>query len=321
MNPWFNHHLVVSVRIVCFNHFSMLRTFLQRDMLWFHGSKASFTRLLSTAVNGVNPLKIISAAKSIPHPEKKQGEDAFFFNEFAAGVADGVGGWRQHGVDPGEFSRSLVTNMNTSISKPVTDASDLKWKAISVAQSTCSSVLLGSSTLCALALGVDNKAFYYNIGDSGFFLFRFGAPQPTAQRKEWFVHSVSPKQCHAFNFPFQLGKGADSPMMGVSGPLDVQRGDLCLISSDGLLDNVWPKDLVALLNDYWKNGMPAEGVNQDSLQEVVNKIVDFTFKKSGSRASTPFEQEALQNGYRYEGGKPDDITAVLTLFSSTGLEE
>ena len=70
--------------------------------------------------------------------------------------------------------------------------------------------LLGSSTLCALALGVNNKAFYYNIGDSGFFLFRFGAPEPAAQRKEWFVHSVSPKQCHAFNFPFQLGKGADS---------------------------------------------------------------------------------------------------------------
>ena len=93
-------------------------------------------------------------------------------------------------------------------------------------------------------------------------------------------------------------------MMGVSGPLDVQRGDLCLISSDGLLDNVWPKDLVALLNDYWKNGVPAEGVNQDSLQEVVNKIVDFTFKKSGSRASTPFEQEALQNGYRYEEASP-----------------
>ena len=31
--------------------------------------------------------------------------------------------------------------MNRSITKPVTDASDLKWKAVSVAQSTCSSVV------------------------------------------------------------------------------------------------------------------------------------------------------------------------------------
>lgn len=104
-------------------------------------------------------------------------------------------------------------------------------------------------------------------------------------------------------------------MMGVSSLLDAQRGDLCLISSDGLLDNVWPKDLVAMLNDYWKEGVPSEGVGQANLQEVVNRIVDYTFKQSGSRSSTPFEQEALHNGYRYEGGKPDDITAVLTLFS------
>lgn len=63
-------------------------------------------------------MKIISAAQSIPHPEKKRGEDAYFFSgllyediyyllDFAFGVADGVGGWRQHGVDPGEFSRTV----------------------------------------------------------------------------------------------------------------------------------------------------------------------------------------------------------------------
>ena len=28
--------------------------------------------------------------------------------DYAFGVADGVGGWRQHGVDPGEFSRTVL---------------------------------------------------------------------------------------------------------------------------------------------------------------------------------------------------------------------
>lgn len=28
--------------------------------------------------------------------------------DYAFGVADGVGGWRQHGVDPGEFSRTVI---------------------------------------------------------------------------------------------------------------------------------------------------------------------------------------------------------------------
>lgn len=85
---------------------------------------------------------------------------------------------------------------------------DLFLRGISIISFTTQ--LLGSSTLCAVALGMNNTAYFYNIGDSGLFLFRFGVSQPTAQRKEWFVHSVSPKQCHAFNFPFQLGKGADS---------------------------------------------------------------------------------------------------------------
>lgn len=38
----------------------------------------------------------------IPHPEKiaKGGEDALYANNFILSVADGVGGWAAHGVDP-----------------------------------------------------------------------------------------------------------------------------------------------------------------------------------------------------------------------------
>ena len=47
---------------------------------------------------------------------------------------------------------------------------------------------------------------------------------------------------------------------------------------------------------------------------MVNAIVGVTLKYSCGNTTTPFEHEALQHGYKYEGGKPDDITAVLTLF-------
>lgn len=156
--------------------------------------------------------------------------------DYAFGVADGVGGWRQHGVDPGEFSRTvlisgkthlqLVENMKNAITVPVTNKEDLKWKAISVAQATCNSVVsandrddsqnLGSSTLCAVALGKDNKAFFYNIGDSGLYILRYEQPkkgsgdETSSDSKEWCIHDFTPKQCHSFNFPFQLGKGADN---------------------------------------------------------------------------------------------------------------
>ena len=108
-----------------------------------------------------NLFTILCATKSIPHPEKTHGEDAFYANgkqawyllstEFSFGVADGVGGWREHGIDPSEFSRTvclavflnvqLVDKMSHTIARPVVDASDLKWKAIAAAQSACTSVV------------------------------------------------------------------------------------------------------------------------------------------------------------------------------------
>ena len=70
-----------------------------------------------------------------------------------------------------------------------------------------------------MAVGVNNKVYYYNIGDSGLYIFRYGIPPPdpsssstaaSSGTKEWFIRDFTPKQCHSFNFPFQLGKGADN---------------------------------------------------------------------------------------------------------------
>lgn len=45
----------------------------------------------------------------IPHPEKahRGGEDAFFNSSLLLAVADGVGGWNSHGIDPSKYSRFL----------------------------------------------------------------------------------------------------------------------------------------------------------------------------------------------------------------------
>jgi protein phosphatase PTC7 len=47
----------------------------------------------------------------IPHPDKvsKGGEDAGYADKKYLSVADGVGGWADEGVDPGKYSKNLIT--------------------------------------------------------------------------------------------------------------------------------------------------------------------------------------------------------------------
>ena len=47
----------------------------------------------------------------IPHPDKRQkgGEDAGLATTKYLAVADGVGGWADAGIDPGLYSKNLIT--------------------------------------------------------------------------------------------------------------------------------------------------------------------------------------------------------------------
>jgi len=56
---------------------------------------------------GNGKLKFINGVKAIPHDDKahKGGEDAWAATDRLIAVADGVGGWARHGVDPGLFSK------------------------------------------------------------------------------------------------------------------------------------------------------------------------------------------------------------------------
>ena len=53
----------------------------------------------------------------IPHPAKayKGGEDAIFVSDNVLVVADGVGGWADHGIDPGKYSKKLCEIMGKKV--------------------------------------------------------------------------------------------------------------------------------------------------------------------------------------------------------------
>jgi protein phosphatase PTC7 len=53
----------------------------------------------------------------IPHFAKvdRGGEDAFTASPFCLAVADGVGGWANMGIDPGIYSRKLISNIELQL--------------------------------------------------------------------------------------------------------------------------------------------------------------------------------------------------------------
>eukprot|EP00878_Enallax_costatus_P008709 GHUV01009103.1.p1 GENE.GHUV01009103.1~~GHUV01009103.1.p1 ORF type:complete len:488 (+),score=119.48 GHUV01009103.1:162-1466(+) len=150
------------------------------------------------------PIRLLfqSGAAMLPHPDKahRGGEDSFFIadHQSAIGVADGVGGWAEIGVDAGAYARLLMVHAK--------EAADAAAEHVAAGTLSAQQILetafyktnvQGSSTACVLVVnGITLSAS--NLGDSGFVLVRDGVA--TFQ---------SPQQQHNFNFPFQLGS-ADS---------------------------------------------------------------------------------------------------------------
>ena len=98
-------------------------------------------------------LKLISGSCYLPHPDKEKtgGEDAHFIcsEEQAVGVADGVGGWAEVGIDAGEYSRQLMSNAVNAIKEEPKGSID---PARVLEKAHSSTKAEGSSTACIIAL-------------------------------------------------------------------------------------------------------------------------------------------------------------------------
>ncbi|XP_022814113.1 protein phosphatase PTC7 homolog [Spodoptera litura] len=128
------------------------------------------------------------------------GDDAWFStnssNADVIGVADGVGGWRAYGIDPGEFSSYLMRTCERLVQMghfKMTEPGDLLAKSYYELLEH-KKPILGSSTACVMILDRSESVMRAaNIGDSGYMVVRGGRV----------VHR-SHEQQHYFNTPYQL---------------------------------------------------------------------------------------------------------------------
>lgn len=282
---------------------------------------SSFSSAAELTVSKTNHPYLVSVVCGFPkdiangRTRKGQfGDDAWFSinsnNADVIGVADGVGGWRAYGIDPGEFSSYLMKTCERLVQMghfKLTEPGDLLAKSYYELLEH-KKPILGSSTACVMILDRSESVMRAaNIGDSGYMVVRGGRV----------VHR-SHEQQHYFNTPYQLSLPppghdrnvlSDRPESAETSEFSVECGDVILVATDGVFDNVPEPVLVGEM----RRAQDFAG-NTERLQAVANSIAWMARNLSFDGCYlSPFAKSARQNGIDAIGGKPDDITVLLAI--------
>jgi protein phosphatase PTC7 len=256
----------------------------------------------SSSKSSNSAITLSAGSYMIPHPAKedKGGEDAWFICETGRcmGVADGVGGWAEIGIDPGLYSRELMAHAKVKALE-TERGSDMPQEILEYAHKK--TMARGSCTACVLC--VDQGVLHAsNLGDSGFLVVRQGE-----------LAFMSPQQQHEFNFPYQLGSAdsmADLPSAAQRFSIEVEIGDIVVAATDGVFDNVYPDEAAAMVTVAKKNG--------DSPEVAATLLAQFARTRAADPTHlSPFAYGAQQLGYKYFGGKMDDITVVCAYIENS----
>ena len=277
------------------------------------------------ASSRLSTLSFVCGSSSWPHhhPERGlvkpteqcssygSGDDAFLVTKGLLAVADGVGGWSTvPGANPSAYSRSLLDALYQFLLKgdlssaiASTGPAQLLYDSVDKA---CLQVrhILGSSTLSFALLLRDDLLCLFNLGDSGIILMREGKC----------VLRSSP-QCYQHNTPYQLGpKSKTRPSDGVVQLVAPKPGDLILLATDGLFDNMEEENILeklATLSNNISNGLVQK--NQvGSLLTTYSAQLLSEARKSFS-ASTGMRKTPVISTRRFQFGKPDDVTILIGL--------
>jgi len=297
---------------------------------------------------------------NLPNENGKVSRDVIY-----AGVADGVGSWREYGVDPREFSHTLMQECenviheagkcamstakgNGNLCRMITPA-EIMAQAY---ERTKNNNIIGSCTACiSLFDGLHHQLHFSNLGDSGIIVLRHidsdvaGALKrdrttPRTERSsDLRVAFVSQQQLRSFNHPFQLGwtgkkiEDEDSSFKCASEScmtsIHIRRGDIILLATDGLFDNVEFEDISRIALEWeqkhgfisgndivarekrWERGESMTNESSKAIHELAESLCNYAREQSLDQVTdSPFAILAKENDIMWSGGMPDDCTVV-----------
>ena len=231
----------------------------------------------------------------LPDPAKISwgGEDAVFMSGRNFGVFDGVSGAVKLARVP-LYSKTLASEMKKTVGKSPLSISEMTSR-LTEAANFANSGATGASTAIVGSLAEDGTLSVLNLGDCACVVFRDG--KAVAKSRE---------NIHSFDCPFQLSEiSPDRPSFGSKLLYKVQKGDIVLMASDGVFDNLSPEVLGETVSKSPANaGTIARRVADRSRKVSLDKSADTPYAKAASRAG----RKEYLNGL---GGKVDDISCVV----------
>ncbi|KAI8375311.1 phosphatase 2C-like domain-containing protein [Choanephora cucurbitarum] len=242
------------------------------------------------------------------------GEDAYFRRSDAMGVADGVGGWS--GVSAANaalYSRKLMHHAYLQLERfnnrddpyyyHYDDADPMRILQKSYEESMQEAQqegIIGSCTAC-LAILRHQELRIANIGDCGISVIR---------QNNYIFRSE--EQQHAFNFPYQLGTSSpDRPKDAQSFTVAVEKGDIIIMGSDGLFDNLFDKEILSIVRSL----VSKKRITSIEPQTISDALAERAKAVSHSKidVDSPFQARAVSEGLYYQGGKVDDISVLVAI--------
>lgn len=235
-------------------------------------------------------LKISDALAS--NPNKKRATDRHDPALVYLCVADGVGSWRQYGVDPREYSHKLVENAQKVIESDLTHRELIRHSPfdrdldpvhpldviMDAWNMTTSDAVVGSSTICVATLDKKlNQLSYSNLGDCGLMLVRHIDSETAGYMRErqlprhlrktdWRLAYLSQQQLRGFNLPYQLGytnipdtpNSFETPVDADTASIPVMVGDVIILATDGLFDNLDLDEIIQEVSKWEKDWFEAD---------------------------------------------------------------
>lgn len=268
---------------VTFNFFNMansvyLKYKINKNILFSFNKKAFCS-------NGKH--SILTNYKIIKHPDKVESEDCCLNGKGFMAIADGVGSWIRHGVNPRKYPERFLQLLQ----KKMDENENMKIEDV-LNYAYLNNDIEGSTTVCLIIFNNNSTISTAVVGDSQFILIR----------NDSIIYRSKPQQ-YEFNFPYQLGSNEVSkPNDADIAHIEVKKNDIIVAGSDGLWDNLYDNQILNL-------------VKQNNFSTLSEKIANEAFNYSKmKRWMSPYI-----NNYNKEfkchktGGKMDDITVSCAL--------